>query len=310
VAANQFLEGVKIAGEIRKELKGESPADKPAQSGVGETLQLVQTIMAMKADNPMVDVMKEQLRISNESAEKARDREAALQKELRDSMRQPQQQGEKFGLKQTLSELKEFLPSVKELLPQFGEAARATRSSWIDLARDIAPGAIDYVGKIAYELVRRMPQTPAPQQNGAQPAAALPAPSNGQPAAQQPQQATAPPQEIPAFVRFLSQPFVFDGFRRYFDGYLADDGQTGADFAEWVFDGGGAEPLKNARAMGSAQIMALLKQSPAWVMFRFGEHEAKLVEFVDSALTWSPPAEEPDEEDDEDEKVDLTAKGV
>jgi hypothetical protein len=313
-----LTDAFKTFGDIRRDLKEEmAPAGMgmPVTDPMASSLQMVQTIMAMKADNPMVEIMKLQLQSVNDQAEKAREREANLQKELRDIMfkmseRKAEPPAEKFGLKQTLAELKEFLPSVKELLPGIAETTRATRSSWIDLARDIAPGAIDYVGKIAYELVRRMPQTPAAQQNGAQPAAAIPAPSNGQPAAQQPQQAAPPPQEIPAFVRFLSQPFVFDGFRRYFDGYLADDGQTGADFAEWVFDGGGAEPLKNARAMGSAQIMALLKQSPAWVMFRFGEHEAKLVEFVDSALTWAPPAEESEEDDDEDEKVDLTAKGV
>ena len=63
--------------------------------------------------------------------------------------------------------------------------------------------------------------------------------------------------------------------------------------------------------MGSANIMALLKQSPAWFMFQ--SDEAKLVEFVDQALSWTAPAEpgpEDDDDDNDDDSIDLTTAKV
>jgi hypothetical protein len=210
-------------------------------------------------------------------------------------------------LKEILAELKDFLPAIKDVLPAVGETARATRSNWLDVARDVAPGVIDWAGKITLALASRAPVTTT-NGNG-QPQAQIAAPAGQQP--QQQQQAA--PQEIPKFVRFLSQPFVFDGLQRYFKGFT-EDTNTGGDFAQWVFDGGGAEPLKDARSMGSANIMQMFKASAAWMLFK--DDEAKLIEFIDQTLAWAPPdADAP--EDDEDEQVDLTssktsatAKGV
>ena len=212
----------------------------------------------------------------------------------------------KFGLREAIGELKEVLPTVKDLLPQVSETVRAGRTNWIDVAQSVAPGVIDWAGKIAYAFAARMPAPPM-QQNGQPHQQAISAPqngTNGQPAAGAPPQQ----QEVPKFVRLLSQPTVFSSFQRYFNGYKMDTGQSGGDFANWVFDAEGIDPLKDARAMGSSNIMALLKQSPAWPLF--ASDEAKLVEFIDQALAWQPPVEDEPEEDDEDEAVDLTRKGV
>ena len=313
---NTLTDAFKTFGEIRRDLKEEMappPGAVPAPVGdpMGNALSMVQTIMAMKADNPMVEIMKIQLQSVNDQAERARDREAALQKEMREMILKMSEHntnggGEKrFGLREAIGELKEFLPAIKEFLPQAVESARASRSSWLDVARDVAPGVIDWGGKIALALASRMPPPPPVQQNG-QPRPQLAATANGAQPQQQPQ---APPQEPPAFVRFLGQPFVFDGFQRYFRGYK-EGNNTGADFAEWVNDGGGEVPLKEGRAMGSTGIMQMLKQSPAWFLFK--DDEAKLTAFVDETLAWAPPVEDPDdgEDDDDDDVVDLTKKGV
>ena len=55
--------------------------------------------------------------------------------------------------------------------------------------------------------------------------------------------------------------------------------------------------------------MQSLRSSQAWVLFQ--ADEAKLSEFVDHALAWNPdeaPAEDGD--DDDEDNVDLTRKGV
>ena len=306
--------------DIRDELAPAAPAGgAPTSDPMGNALSMVQTIMAMKADNPMVEIMKLQLQTVSDQAERARQREADLQKELRDmvmklSERKSTEPERRSGLKEALAEVKEFLPAVKELLPGLGNAAeivRGGRTNGWDIVRDtvttIGPTLIDYGGKIALALLARQPGPPQPMNGMGAPAQALPAPqANGQPAAPPPN-AQQPQQNIPKFVHFLAQPLAFDAFRRYFEGFKKQDGQTGADFAQWVFDGGGVEHMKDARAMGSANIMALLKQSPAWMLFQ--ADEAKLSQFVDDALAWAPPAadSEEDDEEEDDDSVDLTA---
>lgn len=304
-------EAFKTFTDMRKDLREElapppSAPLPPAADPIDAGLRIAQMMITMKADNPMVDIMKEQMKMMQESNIKALEREAALQKELRDSMRQPQQQGEKFGLKQVLADLKEFMPGIKELMPQVVETARAGRTNWIDVAQSVAPGVIDWAGKIAYAFAARMPAPPV-QQNG-QPQQQIAPPANGNGQQPQPQQ---PPQEVPAFVKVLSQPTVFNSFQRYFSAYKSASGQTGGDFASWVFDAEGAEPLKSARSMGSSHILGLVKQSPFWPVF--AADESKLVEFIDQTLAWQPPVEDDSDDDPEDpdsNAVDLTRKGV
>ena len=308
-----LTDAFKTFGEIRRDLKEEMA---PAASAVAPVappdpveagLRIANLMMTMKADNPMVEIMREQLKLASEAQQRALDREAALQKELREMYRPRQGEPEKkFGLREAIAELKDVLPTVKDLLPQVAETARAGRTNWLDVAREAAPTVIDWAGKIAYAFAARAPGPPlGPNGQPQQQTISAPTTGNGN---GQPATAGAPPQEVPKFVRLLAQPTVFNSFQRYFHGYKIDSGQTGGDFANWVFDGEGIEPLKDARSMGTTSIMALLKQSPAWPLF--ASDEVKLVEFIDQALAWQPPAEEPDEEEDEEEAVDLTRKGV
>ena len=298
-AATQFLEGVKIAGDIRKQVKDEMPAAPVEKaSGLADTLQLVTTIMAMKADNPMNEVYRDEMRALRDELKEERAENRRLNTGRHNGNGEPNEK--KFGLREALGELKEFLPAIKEIIPEV--AARSGRTSWLDVAREVAPGVIDWGGRIALALASRMPP-PTPGQQPQAPAQ-IAAPANGQ----QPPRPQAPPQETPAFFRYLAQPAVFEAFNRYFATFKAGEETGGADFANWIYDGGGAEPLKQARAVGSAAIMQSLKSSQVWMMFQ--ADEAKLSEFIDQALGWNPdeaPAEDPDEDPDH---VDFTKKGV
>lgn len=297
----------------------QNPASDPIDTG----LRIAQMFMQMKTDNPMVDVLKEQMKAMGEAQEKAREREAALQHELRELILARSKGGEaekKSGIKELIGELKEVLPAVKDLFPQAAEAVRGGRTNGWDILREVAPDVAKGLFGFITVLANRMPaQAPPPAAPLGQLPAAPPHPSPSAtgappPAGQQPQQqpAPGPPQNVPKFVVFLSQPIAFQGFMRYFEQYKKEEA-SGSDFAQWVFDGAGAEPLKEARAMGSANIMQLLKQSPAWMML--ATDEGKLGEFIDQALAWAPPEDEgdggaDDAADDDEANVDLTKKGI
>lgn len=299
--------------EIRRDLRDElTPAPQvaagPPVDPMANALQMVQTIMSMKADNPMVEIMKEQLRASNDQAEKAREREATLQKELRDSMRAlvaTPATSQKNGigqLKELFSEVKEFLPSIKEMLPQLGETVRAGRTTWLDIVREAAPTLVEASKQVVVALAMRT------QTNGAYPPQLTPqgllAP-NGQP--QQPNPGQQQLSSDQRLMIFLSQSAVLSTFRNYFQGACQPQPtNSGGDFAQWVYDGPGEEPLKDARGMGRDRIIGLFRQHPAWPAL--APQEAQLTEFVDQILAWQPAPEEPD--DDEEEGVDLTTQGV
>jgi len=295
--------------DIRKDLREEltpppgppiappPPPTDPVEAG----LRIANLMMTLKADNPMNEFYRDEMKaLREELSEERRETRRLLSQKAEPT-------AEKFGIKEALAEVKEFLPSIKDLVPQVGEAVRAGRTNGWDILEKLvtssAPTAIDYIGKISLALISRMPPNPAAQNGTAQPQAqiAAPAGTNGQPAAQ-----TAQPANVPKFVHFLAQPSNFEAFQRYFKG-SKEGRNTGADFAQWVFDGNGETPMKEARVMGSGNIMALLKQSPAWFLFK--DDETKISEFIDQALAWQPPEEEGDEPED-DGNIDLTAKGV
>lgn len=297
--------------DMRKDLREEltpapsTPAAGPSpESALKGTLDLVNTVMAMKADNPMNEVFRDELKSLREELREER----AENRRLMAERSKPATEEKRFGLKEAIADLKDVLPTIKEILPEVTATARSGRTNWLDLAKDIAPSAFEWIGKGIIAYASRMPMPAAPGLAGAPPAQ-LPAGNNGTtPPAGPPQQ--TPPANVPKFFQFLAQPLAFDGFRRYFEMFKKGEA-SGSDFAQWVFDGTGPEPFKEARALGSANIMQMLRGSPAWILFQ--SDEAKLVEFVDSALSWSPP-EPPDtdgeDESDEEESVDLTRKGV
>jgi hypothetical protein len=143
-----------------------------------------------------------------------------------------------------------------------------------------------------------------PSNSYAAPPIAAPAapPAPGQPAIA----AATPPAQPPRLIQFLSQPLVMGAFQAHFQAFMKDEkSEAGFDFAYWIFtSGAGEQPLIDARAMGTTQILALFKSAPQWPVMQ--PHEAKLTAFLNQVLSWSPKQDQPDEEE-EDEVTDLTA---
>jgi hypothetical protein len=299
-AASAFTDAIKAYSEIRKDVKQEVavPAPTADPNPVSTALSMAKDLLQMRADNPMVDVMKDELKAMRDeiAAERAENRK--LQAEMRQQQNsQPQKNGVQT-LKEVLAEVKEFVPTVKELLPQVGETVRAGRTTWLDIIRESAPTVLDKLGQVGVMLAARPMQAYQP---ATVPAAApgLPAPAaNGtapNPAMQQPMSSD---QKV---LLLMQQPLVLSAFRNYFEGATATPPRTsGGDFAEWLSDAVGDGPLKDLRGMGRDRVMQLLKSHPAWPMM--APQEPQLIEFVDQILAWQPT----EEEEDEEEGVDLT----
>jgi hypothetical protein len=326
-----LTEAFKTFGEIRKDLREEltpapappAPPAPPPVDPMEAGLRIANMMMTLKADNPMNEFYRDEMKALRDELKEER----AETRRLLAEARKPAPEGEKFGIKQAITEFKGLLPDLKEMFPGManaaGEITRGRTNGW-DILRDtvtsVAPTLIDYAGKIALAYATRMP-TPQNGQQTIPPNLQLAAPQgspqpNGQPPAAGQQTPAQPQQMPPKFFIFLSQPTVRNALMKYFTEFKNGDIEAGMDFAQWASDADGAEVLQDGRSLGSATIIGGLKNSPFWPLF--AADEGKLVAFVDQVLAWSPPpADTPDggdggddDDDDGDGAVDLTRRGV
>jgi hypothetical protein len=202
--------------------------------------------------------------------------------------------------------IKKFMPQVEQVADKVVNGRRP--KWWETMLENAVPGFMEALKPFGQALAMKM-MTPA---NG-QPGVAGYAPVGPQPAQPQPGQpqiagpATPPPQP-PRLLQFLGQPLVMGALQSHFTAFTKDpESEAGMDFAYWIYtSGAGEQPLIDARAMGTTQILAMFRGSPAWPAMQ--PHEAKLTAFLDQVLSWRPASEEPPQgQDDEDETEDLTA---
>jgi hypothetical protein len=141
-------------------------------------------------------------------------------------------------------------------------------------------------------------KVPAPQ------AAASIATAPQQPPPQSPMQAAQA--RLMAFLMGNIRPMQ-KHFEDFLTGATREDGSKvdGSDFAYWVWEYHGEEPLKDARMLGAGNILAGFKAFPFWSAI--AQHEAKFTEFLDGVLKFEPPSEDEERaEDPEDAFTDLT----
>jgi hypothetical protein len=298
---------------IRKNMAEELKPATPASSQ--DPLDMAQKILNIQngASNPMVQLFQTQLQMFEKQAEEGRKRESELQKELREQLRAQATPAEKSDPIDTLVKAADKLqPLIDKFMNKGGEVAEKVVNGrrpkwWETMLENATPGFVEILKPFGAALAAKM-MTPAQAQAngyanvGPQPAA----PQPGVPQIAGPVQ-TSPVQ--PKLIQFLSQPLVMSSFISHFtDFQKPDGGEAGFEFAYWIFKSGGEQPLIDARAMGSTQILTMFKGSPAWPSMQ--PHEAKLTQFLDQILSWKPemqqPLPPPDDDDDEDESEDLT----
>jgi hypothetical protein len=278
-----------------KELNPTPPPPAPDTS-FATTIQLFNTLMTMKADNPMGEMYKDEMRALRDEMKTERDENRKLQAELR----QTANVKTGFNLEDLIDKSDAWMPKLKALLNLGGDklteiAHGRPRQWWQELLLDIAPPLISnlaptipmMIGAFTAPAIRPAANGMNGQQQPQAPAA-LPA---GQPAQTNPMQALQ--MKVGGFLGANIKP-VGKFFEDFVSGKLTDPSDPesktdGVDFAMWVCDYHGEEILKDARALGSAQIMQMFRQSPYWIHMQ--KNEAKLAEFLDQALQYSPEAE-------------------
>jgi hypothetical protein len=327
-----MTEAFKAFKEIRKDLQSDMapPPAQPEQNKMGEfaemitavksilpttgaatvesqmsgTLQLVQTIMAMKADNPMAEIYKLELQSLRDEMKAEREENRRLQKEMND-----RKTGEDAnGLEAIIEKFEKIAPKLQSLLGLGGEkltdVVHGRRRPWYEeLALSAVPQLTPSLNTLISNAANYFMARPAGL--GATPAtatSAFPAP-NGQPAAQDPLEPLR--QKVGAFLGANIGPLQ-KRFEAFVKGTPRDPDNAeygtinGEDFALWVYEEHGNQILQDARSLGSANIRAMFQHSPYWVAIQ--PHEAKFMQFLDQVLAFTP-----DEEDkDEGKPVDLT----
>jgi hypothetical protein len=287
-----------IRKDLREELTPPTAAPAPAPTNtMSDTLQLVNTIMTMKADNPMGDLYRQEMQSIRDEMKAEREENRKLQAELR-----ARSAANGFSLETLLEKSDTLIPKLKGLLNLGGDKLTEVvhgrpRKWWEELALQIAPPLVQSIAPTIPMMISAIAQPRSNGMNGnngingipQQQQQALPA---GQPAA-----APNPMQQLMTRVgNFLGANIkpLQKHFEDYRSGKLLDpddpESKTdGGDFAAWVIEYHGADILRDARALGSAQIMQMFRQSMYWPAIQ--PHEAKLAEFLDQVLSYSPEPE-------------------
>jgi hypothetical protein len=306
-----ITETFKVFSDMRRDVRDElKPATVAEAPKVQDPLEMATKILQIQngTSNPIIGLFEKQMEAMGKAAESARQREADLQKEIRDQLRaQHVAPVEKMdALDMLLKASDKLQPLFEKFMPKLTEAAgnvvsRASRPRPLEQMIDIGlPILGDVLKPFANMIAAKMAAGPQPA-NGAYPAPTAPT------TIQQPPQpgiaaAPAPP---PRVIQFMQNPIVMGAFNSHFKDYLesggGEDGTDGSDFAYWIYKAVGEGPLTDARAMGTTAILNMFKAAPQWAAIQ--QHETKLTAFIDEILGWKPEAMEPEEEP---QAVDLT----
>ena len=301
-----------------RQRNGEKSNDIERFTGMVSAVKSILPQQTPPTDNTMlttiVTLLTTQIQASQQEAQQLRTQVFEL------ITKQSNQQPAGDNLESILMKAKTIIPELRSLFDIGGEKVAEivhgrNRPWWQDMLTQflpsLAPGMNSLMSAGAQALLTPRGTgiglgAPPPQQQ-----AALPAPANGQPQQQAPPDPLLPlKQRVGGFLGAN-----LSAVQRYFEGYVKgtpsdpDDPDAGAmngeDFAIWVSQGN-PDILKDARSLGSANIIAMFQQTPA-IWNAIAPNEAKFRQFLDQVLAFAS-----DEEEDEKEEgpVNLTEEKV
>lgn len=278
----ELVNVLKVAGdmrrELREEMRPEAPAapaapPAPASNPLTDGLAVAQSLLQMRADNPMVDVMRDELKAMREELKEERAEGRRLQEEIRKGQAVQQTAATPKTLLEQVKELASIRAELKGLFGGGGDSegapVRPGKLGWLDFSREVLPEIMN--SKILNALADRIGAGPAP----------LP---NINPAQQT--NGTAPADETLRFVQLVVTPAMLQHYERE---------QNGGDFAAWIFDGH-PDKLAELQAYGEERIFNLYKQHsprPDWQTLT-ERGEPAFAKFIREFCSWKPePEEEP-----------------
>lgn len=309
--AGSLVDAMKVYGEIRREVRDELDDDEPvvlqststsevlatmkaakdlfsqpastaapAKDPLEIAVALATTMMQMKADNPVIDMYREELKaLRDEMKEERAANRAAAEKAPTTAPK---------GLLEQLTELAgpaEKGELVKKVLGlAFGnatEAVRAGRTTGLDVTRDIATKFFESdlatgVGQWLASVAQRNAGPPPPMNGG-------------------PQLQPQPTDEFGAFLQNVLNPALL---RHYIQGL------TGTDFAGWLYDGypdrlAQLQQFTHPRLpglQGAAAIVQAYKNTPNMWPSLSSRGEPEFIEFANQFCQWKPTEEPIDAE--------------
>jgi hypothetical protein len=294
-AASTIVDAMKMVSDIRRDVRDEmapEPADAQSPSEMVQTFKamkdilapatattaakdpielataLAQTMMQMKADNPVIDLYRDELKalreeMKEERAARATDSAAPAEKP-----------------KTLMEQLTDF-KALKDLFTNNNgsEAVRVGRTTALDVTRDIATKFFESdlasgVGQWLGSLAQRNVSNPAPNN------------MNGTPPVQVQQ---AAPDQFQAFIRDVLNPSLLRHYLQEF---------SGADFAGWLYDGypdrliqlqSFTHPMMPGLKGAPAIIQAYKRTDSMWPALS-SRGEQAFADFVHQFCEWKPEA--------------------
>ena len=235
-------------------------------------------IMDMRGNDPMIAALMQRLDAADKAAEKARDREFELMKELRQTAAPAAEKP-----KTLMEQLTDF-KALKDLFTNgsVNETVRTSRTTALDVARDLgskffesdlAIGVGQYLASLATRNVSGNPAQMNPPQNGVQ----------------------RPANDFEAFIQNVLNPALL---RHYIQGF------TGGEFAGWLYDGypdrvvqlqNFTHPMMPGLKGANAIIQAYKRTESMWPTLSSARPngEAGFTEFVMEFCAWKPETDEP-----------------
>jgi hypothetical protein len=273
--ASEMLETMKAAKELFA--TPAAPAGTPAKDPLEIAVALATTMMQMKADNPVIDMYRDELKALRE--EMKEERAANRAREQAAPSTQPK------GLVDQLTELV-ALGEKLDLKKLFGfgngtSEARPGRTTGLDVLRDLVTGpAGERMAQGFATVLMNLPTWFGPSNNPAQRQAPVilsgPNPDGTLPPTENPEQ------QITRIGNTITRPMLFEFFLK--------DEHSGQAFAQWMWD---AFPKDYAfiRAYGAEDLINRYRRVPeAWPII--AAKEAEFLEFLKAFCAWDPNTDE------------------
>ena len=275
---SSIVEVMQATNEIRKtaieEMRQATPAQ-PATDPLVTALTIAKDFMSMRADNPMVEVMKDELTAMRTELAAQRKRSDDLLDKLSAKNNAPETKAEPAAL------LKEFFNGFKSLREEaaelFPSGGRSRMSPIMEFFQPVMPAVIDMLKPVAVALAQNsMQPNPPAQQRIQQPPGAPP---------------QANPQDFTVFLDMLTPRMVR---------FMRDYDDSASEFASWLYDGWGETAQRAVDTIatmgGVPALVAWYKTSTHWPrLMAAGITEPQFTKFLEDVVAWQP---EPDDEEE------------
>jgi hypothetical protein len=282
-STRETLETMKLAKELFA--PAVAAETKPASDPLATAISLAQTMMQMKADNPMVEFMREQMG-------RQHDELMAMRKEMADARKAPEESARPKGFLETLIDFGGEAIKTRVVDSLFGgksaaasEVVRPGRMNTLEFVSENLPKALDTFSPLIQAAAHKIMN-----------------PANG--ASANPGAAVQPAVTGDVFQKFITE-IVTPKMLMYFRADPSKEGGEG--FADWVYAGWPehfdriqkfSHPMMPG-LVGEAAIITAYRNTPSiWsqIVPQVGpSHEAEFTQFVHGFCTYDPNAPEPDD---------------